>query len=220
MIDALIDRDPLGGRIEDALRHLPAKHLIKHHAEAVDVRAMIHARAALLLRRHVIRCTKHHARHRLAPLLGGRRIHAREAEVGHLHPALRVHQHVGRLDVAMHHAFHVRVLQRLANAHDQFQGLVRLEPGRLDQMVQRRPLDELHDEIEMPLRRGAEVEYRDDVRVVQFRHRPRFAHKTIGKIPVDADLERQQLDRHHAIQRGLHGLVTAPMPPRPNTSTT
>ncbi len=75
---------------------------------------------------------------------------ARESEVGHFHATARVHEDVGRLDVAVHHAFRVRVMQRLASAHDDLQRLRRLQPGGLDDVVQRRALDKFHHKEQVP----------------------------------------------------------------------
>jgi hypothetical protein len=76
----------------------------------------------------------------------------------------------------------------------------------MDEIVQHRPVDELHDEEQMPLRRLAEVIDRHDIRVAEPRHRPRLAAETLRKSGIDADLQRQQFDRDQPIERLLSPL--------------
>ena len=53
----------------------------------------------------------------------------REAEVGNLHTALAVHEHVLRLDVAVHHALVVGILERITNLRDDLEGFAGREPA-------------------------------------------------------------------------------------------
>ncbi len=73
LIHALVHGDALRWQIKHTLRHLPAEHFVKHHAEAVDVGAVIHVHPAFLLGRHVVGRAENGAGHRVAgELLGAR----------------------------------------------------------------------------------------------------------------------------------------------------
>ena len=63
-----------------------------------------------------------------------------QAEVEHLHPAVRAHHDVGRLEVAVDDAAGVRGGQRFGNRHGDRQQLVQLEAARRNQPVERRAL--------------------------------------------------------------------------------
>ena len=119
----------LRGRGEFAQRQFAGEHFVEHHAQRVDVRAVVHVCGLLdLLRRHVVR------RAHDLPVAGERGVAAAsrpedlgDAEVGDLHPALLVEQDVLRLDVAVDDAFVVRELERLADLRDDRQRLARAQ---------------------------------------------------------------------------------------------
>ncbi len=140
-------------------------------------------------------------------MLGGRIGQPREAEVGDLRLAVLVHQHVHRLDVAMHHALRVRVVERFADLRRDVQCPRRRKPRAMDHLRQVRAIHILHHDVKMPLGRLPKIMHRDDVRVAELRQRPRFAHEAIGEIRVGADFDRQQFDGDLAVQRRLHGEI-------------
>ena len=215
VVDPFIAADALRGPGENAARHFPAEHFVEHHAHRVDVRALIHVHAALLLRSHVV-----WRAHDEAGLGGGggfrRRFgQPRQAKVRDLHMALGVHHDVGRLDVPVHDALPVRVGQRRADLPGERQRLLGIEPDLVNDLVQIRALDEFHDEEKVALRRLAEVMHGKDVRVVEPGHGPGLAHKTVHEILAHADLQRQDLDRDKAVQRDLPRLVHRAHPAAP-----
>ena len=63
----------------------------------------------------------------------------RQTEVRDMRAAVRVQQHVGRLDVAMHDAHAVRVVQRLGQVADGAGRLAEIDRPLLDQLRQGAP---------------------------------------------------------------------------------
>ena len=93
-------------------RHAAGEHLVEHDAERVDVGLRADAAAARLLGREVLRRADDRAD------LGHLRIAGvRDAEVGHLDAPVVAHEHVVRLDVAVHDAVLVRVAQPGEHLH-------------------------------------------------------------------------------------------------------
>ena len=136
--------------------------------------------------------------------------HLGDAEVGDLDPAVFVEQQVLRLDVAMDDAVGVRVLQRLADRRHDGQRLLRSETPGLHRLAQVHAVDEFHEQVVKPAGL-AEVMDRHDVRMAQLRERLGFAGESFGKCRVVAALGRQQLERHHTVERPSG----APGRPRP-----
>jgi hypothetical protein len=96
-------------------RQPAGEHLVHDHAERIQIGRRGDARqVALLLRGHVAGRA-----HDQRAAGGGRgrlvRVqHLRDAEIGYVHMAFLVDQHVAGLDVAVNHAVLVRVGERLA----------------------------------------------------------------------------------------------------------
>ena len=111
----------------------------------------------------------------------------RQPEIGDLGRALGREQDVGRLQVAVHDPGLVRHLHGLGQ-RDQERGRLagRLRRARQG-LRQAAPFEELHREIRAPLV-VAHIIDRDDVRVVQARHRLRFAlePRPLGRAGVGA----------------------------------
>ena len=104
-------------RLEDgvrAKRHLADEHLIKNDANRKDVTPCVCFLAFCLFRRHVIGRTQKGSGHRDA----GKILRVRNSEVHHDHTAGVVDHDVLRLEIAMHHAFRMRSIQRVANLAD------------------------------------------------------------------------------------------------------
>ena len=86
----------------------PGQHLVEDEAERVDVGATVDGVAVHLLGSEVAGGPDHGARASeivAAGCLG-------DSEVGDLHPSVRLHEHVGGLDVAMHEPQPVRGVER------------------------------------------------------------------------------------------------------------
>ena len=187
--------------MKSAARHLPAKHLVEHDPERINVRPVIHGLAIGLLRRGVVRGAHRDLRdrHLLGPGVG----QPRQSEVGHLHLAGRVDHHVAGFDVPMDDPILVRVGKRGTHLPDDGKRLVRIEAHAVDDLVEVLPLHVVHDDEEVAGGGLAEIVDGDDIRVVQPRHDPRLALEIVRKAAVPADLERQQFDRDEAVERNL-----------------
>ena len=94
-----------------------------------------------------------------------------------------VEQQVLRLDVAMHDAVLVRVLQRLADRRHDGQRLLRREAPGLHRLPQIHAIHELHEQVVEPARL-AEVVHGDDVRMAQRRERLGLAREALGELRI------------------------------------
>ena len=128
------------------------QHLVQHAAERPDVRALVDRLAARLLRTHVgggaqnaRPCLRHRRtgdRRRLRCIArrAARRFERfREAEVEHLHRAVRPHLDVGRLQIAMDDALLVRRFERFGDLLRDRQRLVERDRPARDAVRQSSP---------------------------------------------------------------------------------
>ncbi len=115
-------------RVNDGIAALSLKgcaaghHLVEHHPQRPDVRALIDFLATGLLRGHVRHRTDRRAG--LRDALGPRQL--RQAEVEDLHRAARGDQQIGGLDVPMHDARAVGLREPLADLGGDVDGVTRL----------------------------------------------------------------------------------------------
>ena len=108
----------VGTEAETAHWQLAGEHLIEHHPQRIDVRAMVHFLRMLdLLRRHIMR-RAHDIPDACQPGLPAPPQNPGQPEVSDLHPALLVDHHVLRLDVAMDDSLVVGELKGFANLRD------------------------------------------------------------------------------------------------------
>ena len=123
LLQAAFD-DPVPGRIEGgnqlrrrlepADRELPGEQLVRHHPERIEVGAVVGATGILaLLGRHVVRGPHRHVA--LGEDLGPDGVQPGQSEIEHLRPAVRQHQHVVRLQIAVHDRPRVRVRERVSH---------------------------------------------------------------------------------------------------------
>ena len=182
-------------------RPLAAEHLIKHDAEAEQVRTVVGSFATHLLRRHIAGCTQHHAfirqvdRGRIlcrAPLLGQTKIQDLDLAVARDHDVVR-------LQIAMHQAGRVRRCQPDGHLHGNLDGLRRGKRSCLDHAPQGFPADQFgSDPVSGAV--AADVVDGDDVVVIQGAGRARFPLETGDAVRIARQTRRQHLDGHIALQ--------------------
>ena len=141
---------------------------------------------------------------------------ARDAKVHDLDLAVRRQHDVARLDVAVHQVVRVRVLEGGQDARHDLDGLVDRN-GRTvgDQVLDRVPLDVLHDDVRHRDRTAgrilddllARVVDGDDVRVIQRRCRLRFATEARLEDRVLRQIAAQHLDCYDARQASVEAQV-------------
>ena len=129
-----------------------------------------------------------------------------DAEVGNLHPALFVEQDILRLDVPVHDALVVRVLQRLADLRHDGQSFLRRHPPAPEQLPQGQAIHELHQQIIAPLHL-AKIIHRDNLRVIEPGQGARLALEPLGELGITLLFRRQELQRHQPIQPRLARLI-------------
>ena len=186
-------------------RRVAGEHLVQHRAEGIDVRAARDLPLAhRLLGAHVVRRAQAHPGlgHPRAARLARRE---RDPEIGHQRLAV-VQQDVLRLDVPVHHAVAVGVVERRGDLggdpHRVGHGELLLP---VHPVAQRLPLDERHDVEEVAVGL-ARVEQRQDVRVLQVGR-----ELDLGQEPLGADdrgeLGPKHLERHPPVVADVLGEV-------------
>ncbi len=186
-------------------RHASRQELEGDHGERVLIRAAAENLAGRLLGRHVERRPEHRARRRESRRNLGA---AREAEVGEKRPALRVHQDVPRFDVAVENALGVRVVESRGDRRKPGDR----ESGRnrpRDAALERAASHERHDQVRHLFtvdRRGAVVEDREHVRMLEAGDETRFPQETLAKRGLGGDGPEDDLHGHGALQRLVLGL--------------
>jgi hypothetical protein len=207
---------------QDAVQHLPHRvggerrlqreALVQHGAEREHVAARIERQALHLLGRHVLRRASDGA-HRGDRHRG---LVARQTEVGQHRAAVGAQDDVGRLDVAVHEAAGVRMVEGSGDLRDHLhQGAQRRRgvPAAFAQLLQvpieRQALDELHRQPVHALGR-ADVVDADDVRVMQAGQRQCLAAQACQRCRVVAHVGAQHLERDAAVERELARLVDDP----------
>ena len=229
LVESDIDLDFSRRGLEGAFRRFPGEQFVQHHPQRVDVGAMVHGPAGPLFRGHVLRRACGRGPEGVGPAQAPRRDlgwcrcgpgregatgrggpeQLGDAEIGHFHPALLVEQQVLRLDVAVHHAVVVGVLERFADRRHDGQRLFRGEPAGRHRLAQVDPVDVLHHQVVEPARL-AEIVDGDDVRVVQRGQHPGLRGEPLGEAGVGAAFGGQDLEGHHPAQGLLPGLVHHP----------
>jgi hypothetical protein len=200
---------------------LAGEEVVERAAEAVDVRPRAGVpRRQRLLGSHVRHGPHHFARVRQAGRLAAvgcfgagereRLAEAHQPEVEDLDRAGGVEQQVGRLDVAVDHAFLVGVGQPAGRLHDiADRPLHRQRPFLTHQPGEVTPLDVLHDE-EVDAIVLARVVRRDDVRVAQAGHGLGLVLEALQPARVSPARLGKDFEGHAPAQRQLLGLVDDP----------
>ena len=115
-------------------------------------------------------------------------------------------EQIGRLDIAVNDPGGVRRFQRVGDLDRERQEPIDLERAPGDPMLQRHPVEELHDE-ERAAALLADVVDGADVGVVQRRGGPCLAAESGQRLGITSKVGRQELQRDEALQARILGLV-------------
>lgn len=199
----------------------PARgHLVQHEPEGEQIGARVDRLAPCLLRGHVRDGADRHAgagQRLVRNAHGGQRGLRRhddlrtgrelcEPEVEDLGVAALRDEDVGGLDIAMNDALAVRRVERVGDLHAQIADLTRRQRLGGDEMLERLPLQPLHDH-EVPAVVGADVVDGADVRVVQRRGGARLALKALDRLRIGGQFLRKDLQRDTAAETGIFGFI-------------
>jgi hypothetical protein len=129
-----------------------------------------------------------------------------QAEIGHVRPALPVHQNVARLDVAVQNAMLVSAMDRVRHAGNQLGRLAQVGLGTVFLVVERARLDQLHGEV-MTAGVFTDVINRHDVGVVQMAGFLSFHAETPDLLRGGQVAGQDHLERHDPVQALFPGAV-------------
>ena len=199
----LVDQRMIGIGLEGQALGEQAVH---HHAERIEVALRTDGLVLDLFRRHVIRRADQTHRLGLVQLfeLG-------DTEIHDLHGAVVRHHDVARLDVAVHHAFAVRVIECLAAFEDDVDDLLDLHPlVATGKRLQGLAVDQLHDDVVLHAVDTGIVDG-NDIRMLEIAGRMGLDEEgtleatTRGRIA--ARFRARHLDRNRALHEGIIALV-------------
>ena len=173
-------------------------HFVQHDAERVDVAAGIDGLALGLLGRKVSGRTHH--RTGLGEAFAGVTDGSGNAEIGDLHLAVAVYEHIARFDVPMDDASPVSKIKSSGDICTYGGGPPRRQRCLADQRRQRLPVDELHDD-EVGVLALAPVIDRDDVGVGEVGGGLSLSAKTLDERRVRRQLREEHLDGNRPVQQ-------------------
>ena len=194
--------DADGQRIIGMERHPPDQQFVEHNSQTIQIRSAVDRPPARLLRTHVMRRADHGAgaRH-----VRGRIVGAGDAEIGQRRGAVFAHQDIVGLDVAMHEAFGVRIIERSRNFAHHAQG--ERDRPRLAVLAQDRAATEILHRDVVIVARAADIMHADDIAVMQLGCDPRLAQEAFAEIRIGQQGRRHDLERDIALDRFLGGQV-------------
>ena len=201
-------------------RQFTGGHVIEHHPERKQIRARVHFLASSLFGRHVRHRSQQRARRAQqffrerglrgdADCFRDRAVLRRQlcqAEIQDLHLAVLRDQYVFRLQVAMHHAFGVRRVQRVGDLDAEFDDLLDFQRLSMDSLPQVRPFQPLHHDERLVLEFDDVVD-RADVRVIQRRGGARLSIQAFQGKRVAGKFRGQEFKRHNAPQPRVFSLI-------------
>ena len=195
-----------GGVASERLRR--REHLVEHTSECPDVHPLVGGFATRLFRSHVRGraenhadlCSGSHERWRIGGVSERiRRRGFREAEVEHLHRAIRSQLDVRGLQIAVDDALFVCRLERVGNLPCDRERLVERNRAAGDSLREVLALDQLHDQRRGVTRLLEAVDLRD-VRVVQRGERLRLALEPREALRIGREQVWQNFDCDLALQ--------------------
>src|SRR6266704_2326469 len=133
-----------------------------------------------------------------------------DPEVAHQRP-VRQQKHVARLDVAMYKPQPVHRLEAAEYIAADPYHLVRRNRTRFEPLLERRPVDQLHDVVLKALA-FAGAKYHDDVLVADVAHHRRLAQERLAGVR-GRELGPEDLDRHRTVHQYLMRAVDDAHPP-------
>ena len=182
-----------------AKRALSGEHLVEHDAERPEVGATVHGLALDLLRSHV----RHRSHGRSRARRPGAIEQLRDAEVHDLdEPVTRDHQ-VRRLDVAMHDARAMGLVQPPRNLQREVERFRHRERPARQPLLQRGTLVVRHGDEQPAL--GVRVRVVDgaDVRMIECRGGLRLLDEAFARLGVRGQLGWQKLQSDRALETGV-----------------
>ena len=181
----------------------PGQQLVEDDPQAENVASPINAMAfpPSLLRAHIRRSAASACP--LAHIL----LSQGQPEIGNERLAAAIQQDIGRLDVPMDKPSLMGIVQGFGNGHYQFHGLGKPQTGLFDLGSQTGSVDELANDIDRKLLRGANVVHRDDVRVVEIGDRAGFGQVRLGVLRAKNERGMRHLDGDGPVQLLVVGQI-------------
>ena len=182
-------------------RRLPGQRLVEQRAERVDVGSKVQRAVDFVdFRRRIAgRAQRLPGSLHDRPAAGHR---ARQAEIPDPRRPVIADENVPGLDVAVQDAFRVRVGEAVAHLADDPRRPFRRQPPLADDNLETPPGHKFHHEVRLAAL-VAEIIHRHDVRMVQPRHRLRFACEPFEKFGVPGQFPREDFQGHQPIERNL-----------------
>ena len=131
----------------------------------------------------------------------------RQAEIQYFHqPSVR-DENVGGLNVTMDDSRPVGGIQTLRDPGRNTLQFVKRNRPLQDPLLERDAVQKLHDDVGPPVRSRADLMNRANIRMIQGGRGTRFSLESLHRARVSAEFMRQELERHHAAQARILGLV-------------
>ena len=189
-----------------------AKYFVQHRSECKYVTARVGGLAAHLLWRHVTRGSEHQSGRRVGTRQRsaiGCGAHSRlfgKAKIQNLDPSIARHKDVFRLNIAMHNAFFMCARETLRYLYAVIDRLALRQRTVFQKLPQRFAFKQFRNHEWRPIVLP-DVEYRENVGMVQRRDCASFGFKPLQSIVFAGKGFRQNLERDVAAQAGIESGV-------------